>query len=340
MKIERLENLLAKIPSVRVAVVGDFCLDAYWILHPEGSEVSVETGLRAQAVSRHYYSPGGAGNIVANLAALAPCAIHAIGVVGPDIFGTELLRQLGQLGVDTSRLIVQPENFDTYTFAKRILEGSEQPRIDFGFFNQRSPRTQDRLYDHIRAALRSTEILIFNQQIPGSLDDQGFRTRINTLFAETAERKVLFDSRHYGECFTSVFRKCNLREAALLNGDNIPEDHPVTLPEIESYARRLYDQSERPVFITLGSRGILVHDGTLCTHVPAVPLTNKRLDPVGAGDTTLSALALALGAGISPAEAAEFAVLAAGVTVQKLYQTGTASADEIRTLARQFASGS
>jgi rfaE bifunctional protein kinase chain/domain len=336
VNIEQFDNLLRDIHSVRVAVVGDFCLDAYWILHPGGSEVSVETGLAAQAVQRHYYNPGGAGNIVANLAALAPGSIQAIGVLGPDIFGAELLRKLAALGVDASALVIQPEGFDTYTFAKRILDGAEQARIDFGFTNRRTPQTNARVFEHIRAALLSADILIFNQQIPGSLDDDRFIARLDALFAENPTRKVIFDSRHYGDRFSSILRKCNLREAALLNGVEIPEDHPLPLPAVESHARRLFERSARPVFITLGSRGILVFDGKTCSHIPAVPLTNKQLDPVGAGDTTLSALALALAAGRSPADAARFAVLAAGVTVQKLFQTGTANPDEIRALARQY----
>ena len=49
----------------------------------------------------------------------------------------------------------------------------------------------------------------------------------------------------------------------------------------------------------------------------------------------LAALAVALAAGRSPAQAAELAVLAAGVTVQKLFQTGTAGPDEILALARE-----
>jgi rfaE bifunctional protein kinase chain/domain len=335
MKIEQLDNLVRDIRSVRVAVAGDFCLDAYWILHPGGSEVSVETGLQAQAVRRHYYNPGGAGNIVANLAALAPRSIQAIGVLGPDLFGAELLRQLAALGVDTSSLLIQPDGFDTFTFAKRILDGAEQPRIDFGFTNRRTPQTNDRLFDRIAAALLAADILIFNQQIPGSLDDDRFIARLNSLFAEHPDRKVLFDSRNYGDRFTPVLRKCNLREAARLNGADIPEDHPLPLSAVEQYARRLFDRSGRPVFITLGPRGILVFDGSAATHIPAVPLTGKQLDPVGAGDTTLSALALALAAGRSPADAARLAVLAAGVTVQKLFQTGTANPDEILALAAQ-----
>ena len=54
MKVERVREILAEITKVKVAVYGDFCLDAYWMLDPGGSEVSVETSLQGQAVSKHY----------------------------------------------------------------------------------------------------------------------------------------------------------------------------------------------------------------------------------------------------------------------------------------------
>ena len=113
MERDRINEILTKISSVRIAVYGDFCLDAYWLMDPDGSEVSVETGLKAEAVASHVYSPGGAGNIVANLAALKPAAIKVIGVAGNDIYGRELSSQLRDLGADTDALIIQNEKFDT-----------------------------------------------------------------------------------------------------------------------------------------------------------------------------------------------------------------------------------
>ena len=91
MKQERIKEILGKISNKKIAVYGDFCLDVYWHMDSDGSEVSVETGLKAEAVARHHCSPGGAGNIVANLAALGTAEIHVIGVIGCDIHGRELL---------------------------------------------------------------------------------------------------------------------------------------------------------------------------------------------------------------------------------------------------------
>ena len=87
------------------------------------------------------------------------------------------------------------------------------------------------------------------------------------------------------------------------------------------------------MFLTRGPRGIITVDSDGIHEVPGIQLLTK-LDIVGAGDTVTSALALCLGAGIPPTEASEFANLAAAVTVQKLYQTGTASGPEILDIGK------
>jgi len=328
MKEPRIREILARIENVTVAVYGDFCLDAYWILDPQGSEVSVETGLQARAVREHYYSLGGASNVVANAAALKPKAIRVIGAVGDDIFGRELRRQLDALGVDTTHLVIQRENFDTVTFAKPYLEGKEEPRVDFGFANRRSDATDEALLAGLRHALETADALIVNQQVPGSITHEAFIERANALFAEFSDKVILLDSRHYGEKFKHIYRKTNEREAAMLNGVEVGLDEAVPTADVRKYAENLYEQFHKPVFLTRGARGILIVDGAGVHEIGGLQFL-KKLDTVGAGDTVTSALALCLGAGVPPAEAGEFANFAAGVTVQKLYQTGTASPEEV-----------
>jgi len=333
MNEERIREILARIKNVKVAVYGDFCLDAYWLLDPRGSEVSLETGLSARAVAKHYYSLGGASNVVANLAALEPAAIQVIGVIGDDIFGRELTRQFNDLGVDTTCLVVQKENFDTVTFGKPYLEGNEQPRIDFGFFNKRAEGTDKVLLAAIESALQRVDSLIVNQQVPGSIPNEAFIDRASDLFKRYGNKVVLLDSRHYGHKFKYIWRKTNDLEAARLNHVDVELDDVLALSDVEKYARALYRQFDKPVFLTRGPRGIVAVDSDGFHQIPGIQLL-KKLDIVGAGDTVTSALALCLGAGVRPAEAAEFANYAAAVTVQKLFQTGTASGAEILEVAK------
>ena len=325
MTEDLLQSILDKIKNVNIAIYGDFCLDAYWLLDPQGGEISVETGLRTEAVRTQYYKLGGASNVVANLAALNPKSIKLVGVTGDDLFGLEMRRQFQQIKVDSSALITQHENYDTIVFSKRILNEQEQPRIDFGFFNKRSQETDERIILNMRNALDHCDAMIFNQQVPGGLSDY-FIEQANLVFDDYSDKIILLDTRHYGERFRNIYRKTNEIEAAALVGDS-------DVLNQKKIGAQLYDQFKKPVFITQGKNGILAFEKHGVSTIPGLQLKAK-LDTVGAGDTVMSALALALGAGFQPADAADFANLAAGVTVQKLFQTGTAAGDEILELYR------
>lgn len=333
MNEKRILEILEKINSARIAVYGDFCLDAYWLMDPDGSEVSVETGLQAEAVARHSYSPGGAGNIVANLAALKPAEIKVVGVLGNDIHGRELNSQMQEMGVDTSLLTIQKDRFDTYTYTKKYYGEKEDPRIDFGLKNERSKETDTEILNNLRFVLENFDALIFNQQVPGSITNESFIEEANKLFEEFNNKIVVLDSRHFNAQFRNVYRKANEIETAVLNKlDKEPGDF-ISMADAKKYGTNVFNQYQKPIFVTCGSRGIITIDSTGINETPGVQLL-KRLDTVGAGDTTISALTLCLAAGIQPSEAAKFANFAAAVTVQKLYTTGTASGEEIVALSK------
>lgn len=330
----RIKGILSKIKNVHIGIYGDFCLDAYWIMDPDGSEVSVETGLKAEAVAEHRYSPGGAGNIVANLAALKPAGIRLVGVVGNDIHGRELTTQLKNLGADISALTIQKDHFDTYTYTKKYYGEREEPRIDFGVKNRRSKKTDQEILKNLETALRECDLLIFNQQVAGSIPHPGFIEEANRLFQKYGDTPVVLDSRHYTARFRNVIRKANETEIAILNGKKVTPRDFISLEEVRQYGKNIFDQYRKPVFVTCGERGIICFDEHGVTEIPGILLQTK-LDTVGAGDTTISALASCLASGIAPPEAAAFANLAAAVTVQKLFTTGTASGEEIIAINRE-----
>jgi len=332
MEEEKIKELLEKIKNVKIAVYGDFCLDAHWIMEPTGSEISVETGLKCEAVKSHHYTLGGASNVVANLAALKPECIYVIGVIGDDIFGREVLRQFKALGVDITYLFIAKKNYSTITFGKRYINEKEIPRIDFGFYNKKTKQIENRLVEGVRFALNSCNALIFNQQIPGTLSNN-FIAQVNTLFEKFKDKIVLLDTRHYGNKIKNTYLKVNTFEAALLNNAEISRDSIIDLDTVKKFGKHLYCLYKKPVFITKGERGIAVFDSEGFYEVPGIHLY-KKLDRAGAGDTVVSSLALCLAAGESPGNSAEFANFAASVTVQKLFQAGTASPEEILQIGK------
>lgn len=332
MDQQRIKEILNKIKEAKVAVYGDFCLDAYWIMDPRGSEVSVETGLKAEAVDTHYYSPGGAANIVANLAALNPAVIKAIGVIGDDIYGRELTSLLKSLHADTTAFVIQKESFSTYTYLKKYRGDIEDPRNDFGVYNKRTLQTDELILNNIDNALEEFDVLIFNQQVQGSLNNPTFIEDANKIFSKYPDKKIIVDSRHYNDQFEHVYRKTNDIEIAALCGEHINPSETITFSNIRKYGAMEFEKTGKPVVVTCGSRGVIVFDSEGVHEIPGIQL-NTKLDTVGAGDTGLSALALCLSVGISPKEAAEFGNFASAVTVQKLFETGTANAREIEEIS-------
>jgi len=83
--------------------------------------------------------------------------------------------------------------------------------------------------------------------------------------------------------------------------------------------------------VTRGGNGCLVISGDSPKQIFPVQLLGK-VDPVGAGDTFVSTLAAIVASGSNLVAAAFVANLAAAVTAQKLFQTGTASPSEILEL--------
>ena len=330
MTRELLEKLLSDIQGVRIGVVGDFCLDAYWVLDASLSEISIETGLATRPVRSQRYSLGGAGNVVNNLVAMGVTRVSAFGVVGADPFGREMLRILGSLGVDIGGMRVQDRSWDTPVYIKPVEGEAEQGRIDFGNDNTLEPSVGRSLMTSLGEALTRLDLLIINQQLLRGIHTEETRRALASM-GRGARIPFVCDSREFSDSFTGAVRKLNDREALRLCGEQWESEDPVPRPDAERAATVLFERWKTPVFLTRGSRGMLVRDARGSHEVPGLQILG-RIDTVGAGDSALAGIAAALAAGHDGETAARLGNLAAGVTVQKLFITGTATPQEILSI--------
>ncbi len=329
--IERFKEIFKQINETKIGLYGDFCLDAYWVLDPRGSEISLETGLQAESVKKQYYTLGGASNVAANISALKPKELKVFGIYGTDVFGKEMIFQLKSINANTNGMIIQKENFESYTFSKRILNGKEQPRIDFGTYNVRTEESDNLILENIKSSIKDLDIFMINQQVPGSITNQKFIDGLNKIIEENPDKIFLLDSRHFASKFNNVSYKLNNKEAAYLSSNEYLDKRDLQVGDLMHIADELFSKTQKPVFITRGENGIIGTDKNGFCETFGIKLQGE-LDIVGAGDTVFSAIACALGCKCSLQETLELANVAAAVTVQKLFQTGTASADEILDL--------
>jgi rfaE bifunctional protein kinase chain/domain len=332
---ERLAELLKKIRSLKVGVIGDFCLDAYWIIDPSLSERSVETGKPTFPVKEQRISLGGAGNIAANLAGLRVKGLFPMALLGADLFGRELKDRLENAGADPKGILFQEEEWTTPVYCKPYIQCREQERFDFGAANRISPASETALLSVLEECLPEMDAVIVNQQLGRSILSPEVIQGINSLAASKKSNLFVVDSRNKSHAFQGVVLRLNAFEAARLCGRKVSPLSPVSSGQARTFAVSIHETTGKPVFISLGAEGSLAAWRGEVVLVPGIPL-QENTDPVGAGDTSVSAIACALAAGASPLEAAELANLASAVTVRKLKTTGIAAPEEILDLHSGF----
>jgi rfaE bifunctional protein kinase chain/domain len=328
MNKEELKKILNDISAVKIIVVGDFCLDSYWFIDEAMSEISIETNEATKPVRRQGYSLGGAGNVTNNLAAMGIKDIRAFGVIGTDPFGAEMLRIMKNAGIWTTNMLVQKEDWYTHTYAKPYIDGRELNRFDFGNYNQLTKETADLLISNLVYEIREVDIVLINQQVPSGIHTDYFKKKLLEVIHKYPDKVFMIDSRNFNDFYDGTIRKMNDTEASRLCGLNRQPDELISYSEVVSSARKLFERYRKPLFITRGGRGSLTIDESGIFEIPGLMITSK-VDTVGAGDSYLAGAAAALAAGYSKEISCCLGTLVAGVTIQKLYQTGTATPEEI-----------
>ena len=330
----RLKTILESFRERKILVVGDFYLDAYWIVDKTKSTLSLETAWHTNPVIDQRYSPGAAGTVTNNLAALKVGEIYTLGVIGEDGFGSTLLDRLEANGCITDFMITAPDRV-TPTYLKPIHRGyegieTEGPRFDIENQSMMQSEVEDRVIDALRQCVLQVEGVIVGDQMPhdnwGVVTDR-VRSAICELAVEFPNKLFLVDSRTRIGKYHHVIIKPNRFEAKRAVDPDWREEE-VDIEEAKRCGQILTERTEKPLFVTVGPAGILVfHDGQV-QHVPGIPL-EMELDPVGAGDSVSAAIVAILCSGFSHLEAAQFGNLVASVTVTKVGTTGTASHAEV-----------
>ncbi len=333
MTPERLNEIMSRFSRTRIAVAGDFFLDRYWEIDATLDEPSIETGLTAYQVTSVRTSPGAAGTVVNNLAALGIGKIFTVGFVGNDSEGFALKRDLANLGVDQTHLRETAEQ-STPCYTKPLRNQIELNRFDIKNRKPTSFEVEQKIIDSLQTLVTQVDAVIVMDQV--SEENCGVvTTRVRDFLAllgrRHPERIIYADSRERISLFREMIIKCNEYEALQILKEQPSQASP-SLEKLSECGVMLSRNTGRPVFITMGERGQLVVDATTdqpgIEHVPAVRV-DREIDICGAGDATSAALVSSLCTGATPAEAAAIGNLTASVTIRKIGQTGTATPKEI-----------
>ena len=330
----RLKTILESFRERKILVVGDFYLDAYWIVDKTKSTLSLETAWHTNPVVEQRYSPGAAGTVTNNLAALEVGEIYTLSVIGEDGFGSTLLERLEANGCITDFMITAPDRV-TPTYLKPIHRGyegieTEGPRFDIENQSMMRSEVEDRVMRALRECVLQVEGVIVGDQMPhdswGVVTDR-VRSEICQLAVEFPDKIFFVDSRtRIGKYHHAIIKPNRFEAKRAVDPDWTEEE--VDIEEAKRCGRILMEQTGKPLFVTVGPKGILIFHNGEVEHVPGIPLETE-LDPVGAGDSVSAAIVATLCGGFSHIEAAQVGNFVASVTVTKIGTTGTASHAEV-----------
>lgn len=334
MTKRRLKEILSEFKDVSVLVIGDYYLDAYWMIDKKLSTLSLETPWHTNPVVDKRYSPGAAGTVTNNLNALGAGKIYTLGVIGEDEFGMVLSELLEKEGKNTD-FMISSSNRVTPTYLKPMHQGYEGIETEGSRFDieNHSPLPEDleeKVIDNLRQCVPLVDAVIVGDQMShanwGVITDK-VREEICRLAGKYDEKLFFVDSRERIGLYHNLIIKPNRFEAMrAVNPDW--EDEDVSLDEAKKCGEKLHERTGKPIYITIGERGILVLAGEEWEHVPGIPL-DCPIDPVGAGDSVSSGIVLTLCSGATHQEAAFVGNLVASVTITKIGTTGTASHREL-----------
>ena len=333
---DRFAEITGRFSKLRVALVGDFCLDRYLEIDPARAERSIETGLEVLNVARVRSQPGGCGTILNNLAALGVGTVYPVGFAGNDGEGYELMRALGQVGcVDLGHFFQTPER-RTFSYTKPlVMEPGQSPRelnrLDFKNWIPTPEAVQERIAGSLAALAKRVDAMVLLEQVDeagtGVLAD-GVLNALGEIRRDNPDLLILADSRRGAGHFPAVGLKMNRDEFAVMTG----EPAPMPLADLCAAVGRLAAEQGQAVFVSLSEEGIAgAIPGAVAEQVPCYPVRGE-IDIVGAGDAVMANLATAMAAGAEPGEAMRLAMAAASVVVHQLGTTGTASPGDLHDL--------
>lgn len=315
----RLRALVRRFGRVRVLVLGDLMLDRF--VWGDVRRISPEAPVPVVRVTAEETRAGGAGNVVANVAALGGRSVVA-GVVGADLAGNQLLTALRAAGADTTA-VVRVRHPGTIEKTRIIAHHQQVVRLDRESHGAVTPALRRRLAAAVLSRLRRADVLVVSDYGKGVIAAD----LLERLAAAHALRPFTWVVDPKGVNFPHYRRaslvKPNLVEAAIAAGIEITD-----APSLRRAGQRLLERWEAgAVLISRGEDGMTLfrRGGRVRTFPTAA---REVFDVTGAGDTVVATCALALGAGGSLEDATQLANHAAGIVVGKV-GTATVTAREL-----------
>jgi D-beta-D-heptose 7-phosphate kinase/D-beta-D-heptose 1-phosphate adenosyltransferase len=308
---ETVTDIIEGFKKLKVLVIGDAILDTYVEGAPD--RVSREAPVMVFNAEEQKHQCGGAANTAINVASLG-AVTYFLTILGKDANSRELIDVLKKHNVH-SEFIIRDKARTTIAKKRIISAGHQLMRIDEGTTTPISEACEKELLQKVIDLYPKLDAII--------LSDYAFGVITNNIIIGVKEltskdhKLVVADSRDLSK-FKSLKPdavKPNYEETVkLLQIDKATVERD---KQVLEYAKKLHEiTGANKVAVTLDADGVLfLEKGKEPHRIFTAPQDNKKA--IGAGDTFISAITLALASKVEGRVAAEIAAAAAEVVVQK-----------------------
>ena len=320
-----------KFSGVRVLCVGDVMLDRF--VSGQVKRISPESPVPVLSITGTKTFPGGAANVARNIASLGGVCTLA-SVVGDDSIARELRAALQEIPGIHCAFSVAPDR-PTSEKIRFVAQGQHMLRADSEVTAAITASVVQQLLESIGRLAAEHDVMVLSDYAKGLLTDEVVHTCID--IAKRHRLPIVVDPKSVNLRRYSGATVVTPNSKEVLDATGIDPTDDDARAEAAG-AAILEDAAVDSVLLTRAHRGMtLVGLGRSAVHIEAS--AREVFDVVGAGDTVIATLSLALGAQIDIAEAARLANFAAGVVVGKR-GTATVTQTELADEMLRLSSGS
>jgi D-glycero-beta-D-manno-heptose-7-phosphate kinase len=323
---QALDHVLDRFPGRSVLIVGDLMVDQFVIGTVE--RISPEAPVPIVRFDHETWRLGGAANVANNVAALGGRA-EVIGVVGADDDGSRLLAELARRSIGTVGVITDSSRCTTRKLRVVTTRNQQVARIDYEDDAELPSSVESTIVRKIEELSAAAHAIVLSDYLKGVISRQ-----VAAAAAAAARARgipLLVDPKvpHIEYYAGATVITPNHHEAELVTLLKIR-----TSADARDAARRFRELARsEAVLITRGEHGMWLlgpaDENGEASEVELPAEAREVADVTGAGDTVLSALAMACAAGVPLIDAARLANRAAGIVVGK-FGPATVTVEEMR----------
>jgi D-beta-D-heptose 7-phosphate kinase/D-beta-D-heptose 1-phosphate adenosyltransferase len=315
-----LNGLLDRLPGRAVLVIGDVMVDQFVIGTVD--RISPEAPVPIVRFDHETWRLGGAANVANNVKVLGG-HVELVGVIGSDDDGSRLVAELAERSIGTSGIISDSARCTTRKLRVVTTRNQQVARIDYENDAEIAATVEASVVRKIGELASSAQAIVISDYLKGVVSAPVAAAAVDA--SRTHGIPLLVDPKvpHIEHYAGATVITPNHHEAEAVTHMRIR-----STADASDAARRFRDRARcESVLITRGEHGmwLLAMDDEMELRAEA----REVADVTGAGDTVISALALACAAGASLPDAARLANRAAGIVVGK-FGPATVTTDEIR----------